>query len=578
MDKKVYIVILFFCFAVVFCQKSDFNEYAQLRKKYENYPDSDIRALPHINLYIAKAKQEKNYQRLFQGYKDAVMYSVTKEEKLVYSDSAVFAAKTSGNNDLISVAHLGKGVVFYYNYKKFKKALDEYMVAYEYSKHSKDEYFKHKILYHIGVVKSYLGYYENALALFEKCRNFFKSKLGAELHPNEIYNCTKGYYNTLHQMAICHRNLKNYKISDSLAELGFRQTSIDNDLLLENSYFLKCKGITSYRKKNYAQALKELGLSLPEIRKNADISWEPIIYFYMGKSFLAQGKTIEAIDNFRKVDSIFQNYHFILPELRENYELLIKHYRQQNNDKQQLYYTNQLLTVDEVLHKDFKYLVDKIHKEFDTRILQEEKVKLEKANSKGILINSGLMVFASSLVIALSIRYKREKKIRRQYLALENKFMKLKKETSKPVIDVRIEDGKKYEMAKDKIEELLHKLQVFEHKKRFTQKGLTIYKLAQQFNTNDKYLSYVINEYKGKNFTKYLSELRIEYITQLLFSEKKYLDYKIESLSEECGIASRQNFSNLFYEINGIRPTDFIRKRKAELQANLKSQASIMSA
>ncbi|MDC8102682.1 helix-turn-helix domain-containing protein [Chryseobacterium rhizosphaerae] len=578
MDKKVYIVILFFCFAVVFCQKSDFNEYAQLRKKYENYPDSDIRALPHINLYIAKAKQEKNYQRLFQGYKDAVMYSVTKEQKLVYSDSAVFAAKTSGNNDLISVAHLGKGVVYYYNYKKFKKALDEYMVAYEYSKHSKDEYFKHKILYHIGVVKSYLGYYENALALFEKCRIFFKSKLGAELHPNEIYNSTKGYYNTLHQMAICHRNLKNYKISDSLAELGLRHTSIDNDLLLENSYFLKCKGIASYRKKNYGQALKELSLSLPEIRKNADISWEPIIYFYMGKSFLAQGKTKEAIDNFRKVDSIFQNYHFILPELRENYELLIKYYRQQNNDKQQLYYTNQLLTVDEVLYKDFKYLVDKIHKEFDTQTLEEEKVKLEKANSKGILINSGLMVFASSLVIALSIRYEREKKIRRQYLALENKLMKLKKETSKPVIEVRIEDGKKYELAKDKIEELLHKLQVFEHKKRFTQKGLTIYKLAQQFNTNDKYLSYVINEYKGKNFTKYLSELRIEYITQLLFDEKKYLDYKIESLSEECGIASRQNFSNLFYEINGIRPTDFIRRRKAELLADLKSQTTIKSA
>ncbi|REC60491.1 AraC family transcriptional regulator [Chryseobacterium pennae] len=578
MDKKVYFVILFLCFAVVFSQKSDFNEYVQLRKKYENYLDSDIRALPHINLYIAKAKREKNYQRLFQGYKDAVMYSVTKEQKLMYADSTIFAAKSSGNNDLISVAHLGKGVVYYYNYKKFKKALDEYMMAFEYSKHSKDEYFKHKILYHIGVVKSYLGYYENALTLFEKCRIFFKSKLGAEMHPNEIYNITKGYYNTLHQMAVCHRNLKNYKISDSLTEMGLRHTSIDNDLLLEHSYFLKCKGIASYRKKNYAQALIELSLSLPEIRKNSDISWEPIIYFYMGKSFLAQGKTKEAIDNFRKVDSIFQNYHFILPELRENYELLIKYYQQQNKEKQQLYYMSQLLKIDEILGEDYVYLIDKIHKEFDTRTLQEAKMKLEKANSKGNLINSGLMVLASSLVIALSIRYRREKKIRRQYVALENKLMTIKKETSKPVINVRIEDGKKYEIAKDKIEELLHKLQAFEDKKRFTQKGLTIYKLAQQFNTNDKYLSYVINEYKGKNFTKYLSELRIEYITQLLFDEKKYLDYKIESLSEECGIASRQNFSSLFYEINGIRPTDFIRKRKAELQASLKSQASIKSA
>ena len=40
----------------------------------------------------------------------------------------------------------------------------------------------------------------------------------------------------------------------------------------------------------------------------------------------------------------------------------------------------------------------------------------------------------------------------------------------------------------------------------------------------------------------------------------------MESLSEECGIASRQNFSDLFFSINGIRPIDFINRRKIELK------------
>ncbi|WP_449399366.1 helix-turn-helix domain-containing protein [Chryseobacterium wanjuense] len=83
--------------------------------------------------------------------------------------------------------------------------------------------------------------------------------------------------------------------------------------------------------------------------------------------------------------------------------------------------------------------------------------------------------------------------------------------------------------------------------------------------TNSNYLSQVINEYKEVNFNKYLSELRIHYITNLLFENREYLKYGIETLAKECGIASRQNFSDLFYEINGIRPTDFIRKRKQEL-------------
>ncbi|MFP7657724.1 helix-turn-helix domain-containing protein [Chryseobacterium proteolyticum] len=85
--------------------------------------------------------------------------------------------------------------------------------------------------------------------------------------------------------------------------------------------------------------------------------------------------------------------------------------------------------------------------------------------------------------------------------------------------------------------------------------------------TNSNYLSQVINDCKGVNFNKYLSELRINYITALLFENKEYLKYRIETLAKECGIASRQNFSDLFYEINGIRPTDFIRKRKQELDS-----------
>jgi len=75
-----------------------------------------------------------------------------------------------------------------------------------------------------------------------------------------------------------------------------------------------------------------------------------------------------------------------------------------------------------------------------------------------------------------------------------------------------------------------------------------------------------INENKGMNFNKYMAELRINYITTLLNTNNKYLNYTIEALAEECGIAARQNFSKLFFEINGIRPTDYIKKRKQELK------------
>ena len=51
-----------------------------------------------------------------------------------------------------------------------------------------------------------------------------------------------------------------------------------------------------------------------------------------------------------------------------------------------------------------------------------------------------------------------------------------------------------------------------------------------------------------------------------MYDNSYYLQLKIQGLADECGISSRQNFSDLFQEINGIRPTDFIKQRKKELE------------
>ena len=52
--------------------------------------------------------------------------------------------------------------------------------------------------------------------------------------------------------------------------------------------------------------------------------------------------------------------------------------------------------------------------------------------------------------------------------------------------------------------EILKKLEKFEEKNKFTEKGLTLNKLAKNFNTNSTYLSLVISENRNLNFNKYL--------------------------------------------------------------------------
>ncbi len=568
--------LLFLIFTGIFTallSQDGYSDFYKLREKYENFSENDQKAFPLLQPYIDKAKKEKNYEKLVQGYKDAVYFAFLSEDKLKYADSMIWAANQSRSEDLRIISHIDKGVVYYYHYKKYQLALNEYLEAYKYSKNTKNEYLKYQNLYHIGVIKSYLGYYEDASELFMKCLVYYreKARLITKLHPNEIYNNKKGYLNSLYQMIICYRHLGYYKEADEAIETGFAEIGNNPEYDLEKGYFLLSRGISEHRNNRFQLALKSLNESLPAIKSSRDFARLSVGYFYIGKSYASLKKPKESVVYFKKIDSIFRKHQFMLPELRENYEILIDYSKKEKNQAQQLYYTNQLLKADSIMSKDFIYLSPKMHKDYDTNNLLEEKDKLQKINYLGTIIIIVLIVWAIGLVALLTRRHKKAKEIQQKYVLVEEKFTASqnpeKTEEPAPTI-LQLVEEKKFSLNENKVEELLQKLKAFEDKKEFTQKGLTISKLASQLGTNSNYLSQVINEYKKVNFNKYLSELRINYITNLLFEDKKYLKYNIETLARECGIASRQNFSDLFYEINGIRPTDFIKKRREEIEEN----------
>ncbi len=556
---------------ILFSQQQDYSVYYKLRQNYENYPENDQRAFSYLRKYIRLAKKQNDSDHLVQGYKDGIFFSPLKEDKLKYSDSAISAAVLSKNNDLISNAYLWKGIIYYFNYKQYKSALNEYLKAYEYSKNSKDDFLKNGILYHIGVVKSYLGYYQEALNHFEEAKTNFKLKSEENVHPNLIYNNKKGYYNSLHRVIVCYRNLHNYTMIDSLISTGISQTQNNKEFDQEYGYFLKERGIEEYRKKRFPNAIKSLQTSLRPITHINDFAWATVNYFYIGKSYMEMNDPSNAIIYFQKVDSVFKKQTFILPELRENYELLINYYKANNNNDRELYYTKQLLKADSVMSGDFSYLSSKVHKEFDTKTLTEEKERLEDAASKGFWIIIGLITFALILLLVLIIKYKSEKRARARYKILEEKILNSNLQLTVKKDSPKLKEDEKIVINENIVHDLMIKLQEFEEKSGYIESGLTLHKLARKFNTNSNYLSQVVNESKGMNFNRYLSELRINYITNKLYNDKVYLNYKIETLAEKCGIASRTNFSNLFQEINGMRPKDFIKKRNEDLKNNFGS-------
>jgi len=565
-----------FCFFLIFSvgKVNGQSIYVELRNVYDNFSKNDEAALPYVKRYIQKAKLDKNFAELKQGYEDYSYYSSNKSLKVKYADSAIFAAKKTNDNDLLSSAYLFKGSLYYFYQKNYQSALSEYLKAYQYSKNAKDDYFRYKVIYHMGLVKSYLGYYDEALIHFNECIAYFEPKTREKNFPTQIYNDSKGYLNSLHQAIVCYQQIKDYKKADSLIKKGFLFANRSQDFISEKNYFLKCKGISEFHHKNYSTAVQNLNQALPILEKNDDVYWISVSEYYIGKSYSILGKENLAIKQFEKVDSIFKKRVFIFPELQDNYENLINYYEQQNNSQKELDYTKDLLKVDNILKKDFPYLSSKLHTGYDGQILTAAKNKSENRNRWGLLV----IVILVAIVILLSRGiwkyYQNAKLIKQKYDELDKKLQQ-QNQVEKSTFYENISLQGKSIISADIFIDIQQKLKNFEHSLGFKENGLTIEQLANNFNTNKLYLSQYINDTKGINFSKYLSTLRINYITQLMYNDAKYLRLNVQGLADECGIASRTNFSNLFQEINGIRPTDFIKQRKKELEEQGNSSISV---
>jgi len=564
MKKLHYFLVLFSAFpSLLFSQQKQEKSFSEIRNSYEKRTIDDIDAMPYVKLYIQKAKREGNLQKLIQGYRDARQFDY--HNKIKYADSAIKVSFKYGVSDEISKDYLSKGIIYYFYQKKYKLALDQYLKAYEYSKGSKDQYNHYKVIYHLGIVKEHLGYYEEALEHFRDCMIFYSSKSQQKLHDNEQFNYKKAYLNSLHQMAVINRYLKNFTKSDSLSRLGYQLTINNSDFTLENSYFLKCIGISKFHKRDYDGAERDLEKSLPVILKRNDFAWASVIYYYLGKISEAQDDSDGAIHYYTGIDSIFEKHEVILPDVYRSYNYLIEYYQNRDVNKQ-LYYTNQLLKADSIISKDYSYLSSKIHKDYDRRTLIEQKEEMEKASKRKIRL-AQILIFSGTIVLSFFIiRHSKDQKIKKQYDLLQKRIS----EGTYDIGDIIQNKPSEYTLRKTFLTPEMtltigEKLKKFELEMQFLKKGLTEKNVAVKLSTNSHYLSVYINEQKGMNFNKYIAKLRINYITNLLNTNNKYLHYTIEALAEECGIAARQNFSNLFFDINGIRPTDYIKNRKREL-------------
>lgn len=230
-----------------------------------------------------------------------------------------------------------------------------------------------------------------------------------------------------------------------------------------------------------------------------------------------------------------------------------------NKDKYQIFdkkYTDLKSKLEMNQKEGIRYLVKltEAHEDNYSEYLQLSQQK--KSNT--ILLTIGCIVGIASLILLYVYKNTLNAKKQLDFFNDQIQFLENRK-TNSSTENVK-EIKRNLVIHKDTENEIIMKLSDFEKSDRFLNPEISLAVLAGQLETNTKYLSEVINKYKGKNFNSYINHLRINYIAYLLKTQPEYLNYKVSYLATISGFSSHSSFATVFKSVTGVSPNVYIQQ------------------
>ncbi|MDP9962248.1 tetratricopeptide repeat protein [Chryseobacterium lathyri] len=344
-------------------------------------------------------------------------------------------------------------------------------------------------------------------------------------------------------------NRKYYLISRAYMNLGMTSVAKGNPKQAEE-YFTKALEIC--RNKNYLINIQTEVLVLNEF------SW---LYF--------DQKNYDKAIQYAKEAAVMEQ-QFSFPYIRRDiYEVMFKSHVEKGNKGKSSEYMEKFTKLNDSI----------INAEKKTINIPVKHILSEKENDNRSLMNRMMITGAGLLVLSMSGGWIYLKKRNHTlHLKYEKIIENLKKSESAQEKKISAEvlviekDGGTYPNEKtsgliiknDTLNNILLKLNKIENSQKFIRKDFTLTFLASELNTNPRYLSEIIKQHKGKSYNNYINGLRIGYITNKLYKNPTYREYKISYLAEKCGFTSREIFTVIFKKETGMTPSYFIGQLKKE--------------
>lgn len=337
-------------------------------------------------------------------------------------------------------------------------------------------------------------------------------------------------------------------LSDSPQKSTFRAQS--EERIAAN--FLKLQLIDS-AKHHYNNALE-----LESRASQAETIIKGFIYSGLGQISLINDDEKHAFEFLSKALDVALNSN--LQELNtEVFLAMARYYKQVGDIENYTYYKEKYL--------DIINSKSKREREFADKVVAKTDKKLEEAIFSRDAV---VMTMAGILVVVIGFYFYRRRRIKGA-LIVQKPFEEIK--TSNDDYTDGGEISREY-MSKDTSDRILAELETLEQHDFYLNSDVSLSVLASTLNVNSRYVSYVINKYKGLGFNSYVNEIRVRRSIADLENSPELRGYKIAYLAEKYGFSSHSKYTAAFKAITGITPSLYITRLQRSATRDSKQQLS----
>lgn len=548
------ILLLFVCFLNAQQDSLIQLTYKKLETNYYANRNKDATlARIYAESFLKKARLYNDDSKIAKSYMllgNLENYNENYNEALKYIDTCISYSKKLKENKISLFAYKVKGNI-YSKLGDYTNSISYHLKVDSIAKQTKDTLQQMRSNHNIGIIKERIGNIEEAIAIFLDNLNKLEatpSLYNEILHINTLISLTATHIETDPKKAIFYNN--------QVKELSEKSNDID-----ALSYHYMFEGKIAYHQKQHEKALNSFHIAdsiiVSSLNNKGNLF---IIYRLKGKILFEQNKCEEAINILEKAKELYTNKGYQHFELLEIFTLLAKCYSKTNQKDKALENFNLGSSFYEKNDHIKINVSKKIKEKYEIANFKDEIERLTHTLQKDQKTNTLLKVtggFLSVFLIVFITLYLRSKYTnKRKFGRLLEHINTLEKQQHE-VIESQSKTSNI--ISNEKVTTLLKNLEKFENNHEFLNSKTSLSFVAKKLNSNTSYVSKIINEYKGKSFINYITELRINYALQRIKNDKVFRSYSIKGIAEELGFKSEGSFSRAFKQHTGIYPSYFIK-------------------